>query len=620
MPLYRWSSWFGGLPIAFALAFAPASAQNAAPSTADVLRAAAAALGTLPASGALHTRGTIAQSGQNGTFTSWLDFSHGYNVIHLMLGPLSGDSGYDGAAWNASNGITTVDDLPATQAQNVTQAFLLTAGWARPNPNAVISDGNTATDAGQTYRLIRMVPAGGVPATLWFDAKTHVLARTDVVTDAGTVTDRYSDYRAVSGLQVPYRDVTFDPNGSVTTTVVTDAAIGTLPDGALARTPPQERGSIAGNASQAAVPFRFSLGDTGNIVLPVAFGHNAPVQTVFDTGGRNVLTPESAQTLGLGGSGGLDVNGVGSQATRASISNVSTISAGGATLVDQQALVIPLPLGLTRMFPDQPVDGLIGFEMLYNFQTTIDYAKQVITFAPYATPLPVPVRARVIPFLSNGSTPYVYAEIDGVRGLFQLDTGNAGSLVVFKPFADAHKLFHNATSLPYVSAGGVGGTVPLRLLRAHRFTLAGTTLAAPIVELTDQKTGAFASQTLAGNIGADILHRFTLQINYRAGTIALAPNDRVGDPFVSDDTGLSLSRVANGYRVLGVTPGTPAESSGIIAGDTIVSANGTSLSSISSAAMYKLTHDPTIGKITFGIIPQGGIAPSTVTVIPRTLL
>ncbi len=607
----------GALCAAFLGSLVPARAADDAARA--VLAQAAAALGTTPQSGALYEQGAITMAGQTGSYSSWLDFSNGHSISHLTVGPLVLDSGYDGEAWAASNGSTTVNNLPGQQAENVTTVFLARNEWAASTTGAAIEDAGTAADGGRTYRRVRIVPDGGVPVTMWFDTSTHLLGRTDFEGDGGTVIDHFSDYRAVGGLMLAHRDVTRQPDGTIVTTVATTAAIRPLPSGALARTPPVERGSIAGGAP-AQVPFRLSYGPTGNIVLPVSMGNHAPAPMVFDTGGRNVLTPQGARALGFGGSGGLDVGGVGSSTERAGIANVGTVAVGNATLTGQQALILPLPYGLSVLFPGETVDGLIGFEMLSNFQTTIDYGKQTMTFAPFANPLPPPANAVVLHLLSNGSTPYVEAEIDGVKGIFEMDTGNAGNIVIFKSFADAHGLFRNAKTLTYVSAGGVGGLLTYQSLRAQSVTLAGATMQAPIVELTDQKTGAFSSRTVAGNIGAQVLRRFTVQLNYRDATGAFAPNSHLGDPFWADRTGLSLSRVADGYDVLAVTPGTPAASAGLRQGDRIVAADGTPVASISAARMYELTSDPSIQTIQFGVVREGATAPVDVTITPRTLL
>lgn len=615
--ILRRSLLHGALCAVFLVTLLPARASDDA--SRGVLRDAAAALGTTPQSGALYQQGSMTMGGHTGSYSSWLDFSNGYSIAHIAIGPLVLDTGYDGEAWTGLNGTTTVNNLPGQQAENVTSVYLARNEWASSSAGAAIDDAGTASDGGRTFRRVRIVPDGGVPVTIWFDASTHLIGRTDFEGDAGTVTDHYSDYHAVNGLQVAFRDVTQRPDGAVIMSVATTAAIRQLPSGALARTLSVERGSIAGG-TQAQVPFRFSSWSTGNIVLPVSFAHRAPVQAVLDTGGRNLLTPQGAQALGFGAGGGLDIGGVGSSSVRAGIANVGTVAAGNATLTGQHALVLPLPYGFSAMFPGQTVDGLIGFEMLANFQTTIDYGKQTVTFAPFANPGPPPANAAVIHLLSDGSTPYVEAEIDGVKGIFEMDTGNAGDLVIFKSFADAHGLFRDAKTVAYVSAGGVGGLLGYQTLRAHALVLAGARMEAPIVDLTDQKSGSFSSRTVAGNIGAQVLRRFTIQLNYRDATATFAPNSHLSDPFWGDRTGLSLSQAADGFHVLAVTPGTPAAAAGITSGDRIVAVDGTPASSISTARMYQLARDPSVQTIRYSVVHKGVTAPVDITITPRTLL
>ena len=136
-------------------AVAPQPVFAAGGDAAAVLRAGAAALGTVLHAGALHEEGTIEAAGQHGTFASWFDLANGYGVSHALLGPLSGDQGYDGASWSAANGITTVQDLPATQAQNVTTVYLALDSWTRRGLGIASSMPERARTAPRTARSSR---------------------------------------------------------------------------------------------------------------------------------------------------------------------------------------------------------------------------------------------------------------------------------------------------------------------------------------------------------------------------------------------------------------------------------------------------------------------------------
>lgn len=248
---------------------------------------------------------------------------------------------------------------------------------------------------------------------------------------------------------------------------------------------------------------------------------------------------------------------------------------GAAQLRDQTAIVASLPFVARHPGAALNLDGLVGYEFLSQFRTAIDYTTRTITFSPFSSS--VSPTGVTLPIFSDGHSIFVNAAIDGVNGLFRVDTGDADGVSVFRQFADDHKLFQSG-GLAYVHAGGVGGAVPYRLFRGRLFSIGGINLRAPLVERSETNVGSFASRSIAGNIGADILGRFRLIFDYQARTLTFVPNMTIGRPFPSDRTGLSLTQdVPKEFTVLAVSVGSPAEAAGVRANDKIVAMNGRSV-------------------------------------------
>ena len=169
---------------------------------------------------------------------------------------------------------------------------------------------------------------------------------------------------------------------------------------------------------------------------------------------------------------------------------------------------------------------------------------------------------------------YMVANIGS--GWFRLDDG--GALSVFRKSADNYHLFQTG-GLLRVSSGGVGGTLPTHDFLNQPLTLAGTTFTNVPVSVSDTRVGAFASRSIAGNLGAGILSRFRITFDYRAHTLTFLPNPNAGAPFGSDRTGLSLTQDdEREITVLGVMAGSPAEKAGVLAGEAIVGVNNVSVS------------------------------------------
>ncbi|HZO93502.1 MAG TPA: aspartyl protease family protein [Candidatus Baltobacteraceae bacterium] len=605
-----------------ALPIAPRS-RAGADDARSILRAGDAAIGgaAFRAAAGLQSDGSLSEGGATGTFTQTLDVRNGHERVHVVVGPLDVYQGFDGSSWTANNGIVSVSDLPASQAEAITEAYLSRDAWGAANDPAQISLVGKRVADGVSCDVVRAVPPGGVAIELWFDSTTHVLARAVIDADNGPETDTFSDYRPVGGALLNFRQTTTESDGSVTDVRVQHAQlVGTLAPGALARPAPVEHGALPRGMTQTTVRFRYNQGSSGNVVIPIAVGGKPPFEVVFDSGGVNVVTPDAARRLGLVGTGGIDVGGVGTGTERATIANAGTLAIGDARLSDQQFLVLDLPYAFVHAMRDVTTDGIVGFEVLANFRTTIDYAARTVTFAPFSAPAPAPLPGAVtLPFRSDGHTPYVEATIDGATGLFEVDTGNSGGLIVFEPFARAHGLFATAPRVPYVSPGGIGGSVPATLVRGGEFTLAGVTLRRPIVQLANQPAGGFASRTIAGNIGADVLQRYTVTFDYRARTVTFAPNGQSIPDFPTDRTGLSLNQHDPGsVDVIGVAPGSPAAVAGVRVGDEIVAVNGRPVAQYGDTELSAAIHGLT-GPVLRLTLRRGG-ATTEVRLTPREML
>jgi C-terminal processing protease CtpA/Prc len=103
--------------------------------------------------------------------------------------------------------------------------------------------------------------------------------------------------------------------------------------------------------------------------------------------------------------------------------------------------------------------------------------------------------------------------------------------------------------------------------------------------MTDKGGAAEAAHT-AGNIGGDILKRFTVVLDYAHQKLWLEPNALNMQREVFDRSGLWVGRAADGgISVIDVVAGSAAATSGIRAGDEILSVNGKNAHDV---ALYEL--------------------------------
>ena len=513
-------------------------------------------------------RGTVTQAGAASPFVSFVDRQTGFSKTVTDIGSLHDIQGYDGVPWDFQGGSVTEQTLPGFRADNVTQAYVARDGWWNPKDPAVMTP---IADDG-----VRVVPRDGSAIDVWFDHANGWITKTIAHTDQGPVTTALDDYRALpSGVVVPFLQTSIDPTHSVTLVQVTAVLPkSSVPASDLARPQPVNAGTIAGGASQAVVPFKLS-GRPGAIYTSVRVG-GRPALVIFDSGGANYFTPDGAKQLHLHGAGGLQLGGVGDSSANGSIAGATSIALGNAVLHEQHAIIGPLPYPAVREARGVTIAGLVGAEFLQSFRTTFDFIGKHATFARFGAPAAAPGGA-VLPLLSDGQHAYVEASIDGVRGYYLLDTGDSGDITVFRRFADAHGLF-KGRGLHYVSAGGIGGHLAYDRYRARAFTLAGAIMSDPPVTISEANAGAFASRSIAGNIGLRVIARYNITFDFRHARVALTPNATIHTPFAVDRSGFSASQPdATRFVVLSVIAGSPAARAGLATGDTIVAVDGHSI-------------------------------------------
>src|SRR6185312_5751401 len=156
-------------------------------------------------------------------------------------------------------------------------------------------------------------------------------------------------------------------------------------------------------------------------------------------------------------------------------------------------------------------------------------------------------KGTVVPFTMSRSFIYVNGDLtllDGTRlpGRFVVDVGASGSLALAKPFVDANRLRERAGhTIRRESGRGVGGVVMADVGRAQAFSIGGATLQHPIITLSGDSAGVLSGSSLGdGNIGGEILRRFTVLLDYARKNLIFERHDDTDEPFETEMTGLAM--------------------------------------------------------------------------------
>lgn len=477
---------------------------------------------------------------------------------------------YDGTtAWaqDISGGVRPYDS-PYARELTVTKGFLSRRGYFDPHPGATIRCAGTRTDAGLTQLVLRVEPKGGAAAALAIDAQTHLLTSVTMRTALDRSVTRYSDYRTVEGVVLP-----FAISGDGYDFLVTRYALARH-----ARSADFARPVVAGNvrmlggAASTTVPMTL---DGRQLLVWASIDGRAAMPFILDTGGHAILTTLAAKTLGLRASGAGSSGGAGAGTISTSYTRVKSIRIGQAELLDQPMLIIPYPYEFYERAKQAPIAGIIGLEFFERYATRLDYGDRTVTFNPLAE---YHYRgngdAVAFTFETDPDMPMVDAAADGHPGLFGVDTGNAGHLILFGGYLNRTGLARRYASGPLVIGHATGGTNTSYLAKLQDFTIGDRHVYDIETGFTHMKAGSFAAWTQAGNLGFSILSRFIPTFDYASERLYLDPQRRA-TALWENRSGISFEKNGpSAFDIIAVRPDSPAATLGLIAGDRIAAVNG----------------------------------------------
>lgn len=350
---------------------------------------------------------------------------------------------------------------------------------------------------------------------------------------------------------------------------------------------------LMAHADDAALPQTFPLSiRLGHLWIDGTL-NNKPAHFILDTGaGTLLVTPEAARRCGIAEEK-QTVTVSGAEQTAARRILVDSVGVGGALLRRQGGVVLALPEQLAGC------DGLLGFPFFARFAVTIDYARSRCTISRDGASAAPPESFSGdsagggiwLPLTFNRSDPEIDGTMDDAPVRLRIDTGDGGAAMLYAPYVEKRKLRdHYTPRIQTITGRGIGGLVYGDIVRVPTLTLgtkAGQTvvLRRVLVELSRQTEGGFFSDQESGQIGAEILKRFTVTFDYPHNRVHLTPNASLDAPFVGNRAGMSVDEQQGRYVVVAVTPESPAAHAGIQDGDEILSVDGVAARQISAVEL-----------------------------------
>lgn len=326
-------------------------------------------------------------------------------------------------------------------------------------------------------------------------------------------------------------------------------------------------------------PLPFTLIDN-RIFVPVMVNGKGPYQFIFDTGGQNILDRVVGAELGLKLEDDGDTSGAGADSEPAWRAHVDQATIGGVTMRAHDFRVISLA-AVRRAIGFRRLDGVVGRELFQRFIIDIDYPNSVLRFVePRAWQAPAALGPAIdLKFVWR--IPAIPIEVGGRKGIAIIDTGDRSSLTLFGPFVKRHGLRAKySPKVQAVTGWGIGGPIPADVTRVGTLRLGRHTVRNVVTRMPLLKTGAFARSEAAGSIGAGVLKRFRVVLDYAAGQIFLAPGAAFDERDPADRSGLWLSLGDGGFKVMSIVAGSPAAAAGVRVDDVVTAVDGVAAADI----------------------------------------
>ena len=468
------------------------------------------------------------------------------------------------------------------------------------------------TDSSKTVTVLEVQPPSGRKAYLEFDRKSGLVVRSRTRRDQVDIVASNSDFRKVDGWTTAFKTVQEVPGMPANTVTIQVEHVdfpADNPDERFAPPSTSESGlTWLKTNGTAHIPFQY-IGR--HVWLRVAINGGAPADFMFDTGASvSVIDSTYAAAIGLKTSGSIQAMGGASSSGRASFGTLDVLRVvssdqEGVELHGLKVAVINVNQMMQPFF-FRPCAGIVGFDVIGQLITRIDFDKSEITFVdPQA--FKYDGKGTALPMTLAGGVPTVNIKVDGAyEGGARVDIGSDSVLDLHTPFVKKNDLLAKVDKSIVTAHGGVGGMFESRLARMKSIEIGPYRIAEPLVGLSSTDQGVLASEDYAGNIGNGLLERFIVTLDYERRQLWLEPGARYAKRDHLSMLGVQFAKVGDDFRVAQVLEGSAGEHAGLVVGDTVTMIDGRPVTAMDREALDRQFENGKPGtKVAITVIRDG---------------
>src|ERR1700688_987328 len=452
-------------------------------------------------------RGSVAGGGLTGAFHTWEDGDRGREDENL--GPRRETTLRLGDRVFYANADGNVREFTGIMLRrDRTERFIDTGDFAKA-PGRSVARGRVAIDGRNVYALDVTAP-GGEMQTLYLDAQTYLPARIAYDDDDGRTTIDFSDWRTVGGHRFPFRLIISDGDHEFDVTQTTESLrIGEPIDQVVFQ-------PLVGRSIEMRAPQIIGLtARDGHLFVPVTIA-GRQFNFLIDSGAQNILIDKHvSHDLGLAPVGALEASGA-QRVGGLQVAHLDALGVGDGTLHDLVVTTLDLGRSTSGAFP---IDGILGYPFFAEATVTLDIAHSTMTFGPPGSFVPPGTKVALE---TDRAFPEARFRInDALDVPFLVDTGNAGEILLYKPFVDRHPSIVPPSVTATRRAYGIGGATSSYSSSLDRIDLPHLTIHHAQAEVMLATRGAFADRFDAGNVGLGVLRNFVVTFDESANALYL---------------------------------------------------------------------------------------------------
>ena len=329
------------------------------------------------------------------------------------------------------------------------------------------------------------------------------------------VSTELSEFKSVDNILFPFYSLSTAENTPMITEVSVDSVLLDTEIDDLFFSKPQlslDDFHFPADSISVTIPFKFF---NGHVMVYVEINGVKKGWFILDTGASaTYYDTKFVSDLGLNPVGELPSMGLGGF-ENIQLVQIDSLNIGLLTLYNQTAGVLPLDQLSAQIQKKTIFGGLLGYDFFMRFPVSFDFKREQMTiFNPKNFKLPENGISH--PFHLSMMIPTIEAELNGVKGNFIIDLGNALGLIIHPKFSEKLK-GQSAIDTSYIidrDIAGIGPGITGKIIKIKNMQIGVQKLNISIVFLAETSDGLTGSWEIAGNIGTKVLEQYTILFDY----------------------------------------------------------------------------------------------------------